>query len=230
MADEGVSQAHSIIRAVEVLTLIPAWSLTAAIISWYNSHGGDTPGGVLCLFIVTLLSSVWAFCILIVVARARNTALWIAFWDLVAMGILIAGVATTSNIANYECNAVSQNTVFVTSDGQRLTAENARNNGNNNSNNFWDNPNNCNLIKAAWGLAIADIILFFVSAILAVVIYRQNMESFRDRVVVGKRSRAVEEVYVERPRRTRTRSSSHRSSRSGRPRRHSRSHSYRGSV
>jgi len=225
MADEGIGQAHSIIRAVEVLTLIPAWSLTAAIISWYNSHGANTPGGVLCLFIVTLLSSVWAFCILIVVTRARNTALWIAFWDMVAMGILIAGVATTSNIANFECNAVSQNTIFVTSDGQRLTAEN------NNNKNFWDNPNNCNLIKAAWGLAIANIILFFISAILAVVIYRQNMESFRDRVVVGKRRpRAVEEVYVQRPRRARTRSSSHRSSRSGRTRRHSRSHSYGGPV
>jgi hypothetical protein len=225
MADEGARQALTIIRVVEVLTLIPAWSLTAAIIAWYNSHGANPPGGVLCLFIVTLLSSVWAFCILIAVARARNTALWIAFWDLVAVGILIAGVATTSNIANIECNAFSQNTIFVTSDGQQLTAENTGN-----GKNLWDNPNNCNLIRAAWGLTIANIILFFLSAILAVVIYRQNLEGFRERVVVGKRPRAVEEVYVERPRRARTRSSSHRSSRNGRTRRQSRSHSYGGSV
>jgi len=240
MADAGAGQGHTIFRVLQILTLIPAWALTAAVVSWYKSNNIDTPGNVLTLFVVTLLASVWAFCILIAVLRAGNTALWIAFWDVVAMGALIAAVATTSRIANYECNAVATpaatQTVFITSDGQRITATPANvaitadgnnNNNNNNNNEFWNNPDNCSLIKAAWGLAIANIIMFFITAILAVVVYKQNeQEMERHRTVIVEDAPSGEKIFVdpaavhypERPRRAHRshhRSGSSRSHRSG---------------
>ncbi|KAI5856027.1 hypothetical protein BZA05DRAFT_429081 [Tricharina praecox] len=228
MANEGAGQAHTVFRVLQILTLIPAWALMAAVTRRYNGNNIDTPGGVLTLFIVTLLASVWSFCILIAVLRAGNTALWIAFWDIVAMGALIAGVATTSNIANYECNAVGQSTtqtVFITSDGQRITAV-PTGTATDNRTDFSDNPNNCNLIKAAWGLAIANIIMFFITAILAVVVCKQNeQEMEKNRTVVIEDAPVVEKVYTdpagypERPRRARRSHGHHsRSSRSPRPR------------
>jgi len=225
--NNSTGQAHTVFRVLQVLTLIPAWALMAAVVSWYNSNAIRAPGGVICLFVVTLLASVWAFCILIAVLRANNTALWIAFWDIVAMGALIAGVATTSNIANYECNAVSQNTsqtVFYTADGERITTR--PNNvitttTGDSDRDFWDNPNNCNLIKAAWGLAIANIIMFFITALLAISIYRNNEEEMKNRTVIIDEAGppVIEKVYTEYPEQPRRARRSHRSRSSGRPRR-----------
>jgi len=147
------------------------------------------------------------------------------------MGALIAAVATTSNIANYECNAVAQNTnqtIYITSDGQRI-ATFPTNVPVDNTIDFWDNPDNCTLIKAAWGLAIANIIMFFITAILAVIIYKQNEEEMnKGRIVVVEDAPVVEKVYTEpagypeRPRQARRSHGRHprssRSSRSPRPR------------
>jgi hypothetical protein len=195
----------------------------------YNSHDIDIPGGVIALFVVTLLASVWSFWILLAVLRARNTALWIAFWDIVAMGALIASVAVTSEIATYECNAVppnTVNTVYITSDGRRFNGIPADVDDDDRVD-LWDDPDNCNLVKAAWGLAIANIIMFFITAILAVVVYRQNMGEMRNTIVED--APVVEKIYTspagypERPRRARR---SHRSSRSSRPRSVSRTYVY----
>lgn len=224
MANDGAYNGHNIVRLLQVLTLIPAWALMAAVVSWYNSHENRTPGSVITLFVATLLASVWAFCILIAALRARNTALWIAFWDIVAMGLLIAGVAVTSDLVNNQCTAAAAVTtttnttvVYETADGQRVAGRPAlATNTNDNDDDFWDDLNNCNLIKAAWILAIINIVLFFISAILAVVVYRQNEQEAANRVVVEEpivEKVYTEPVYPERPRRARR---SHRSSRSRR--------------
>jgi len=219
MADEGASTAHTVFRVLQVLTLVPAWALMAAIVSWYNENTVKQPGGVLALFIITILASVWSFCILIATARARNTALWITFWDIVAMAALIAAVATCSNIANYECSAVSQNsqqTIYIV-DGRQVSSNSVQiKQDTDDDDQLWDNPDYCNLIKAAWGLGIANIIMFFITAILAAVIYKQNQKPKDETTIyVDERSPAPivhEKVYTEDyPRRPRR---SHRSSRS----------------
>lgn len=191
------------------------------------------------LFVATLLASVWAFCILIAALRAQNTALWIAFWDLVALGGLIAGVATTANTANYACNAVTINTdpmtVFYTAGGEPITLRPAASpplygvatatattattattttiatNATNATNatiatpEFWDDPNNCNLIKGAWGLAIANIVMFFITAMLAIVVYKSfqqevlGQQHFRRHGIVEKYIASAD--YPQRPRR-----------------------------
>ena len=138
------------------------------------------------LFVATLLASVWAFCVLIAARRARNTALWMAFWDLVALAGLIVGVARTANIANYACNVVAVNSEspagFNTAGGGPFTSPPAASPPSNvngtttaataNTPQFWADPNNCSLIGGAWQLAVANIVMFFITAMLAIVVYR----------------------------------------------------------
>lgn len=181
------------------------------------------------LFIITLLASIWSFCILLAVVRARNTALWITFWDIVAMGALIAAVATTSNIANYECTAVQNNpqtVYYITPEGQRIPTTNSALVGNpDEEEELWDHPDYCNLIKGAWGLAIANIILFFITAILAAVIWKQNKDRSKETVIVEERApptvvreKVYHDDYPRRPRRARRSHGGSRSSRSSRSR------------
>ena len=207
------------------------------------------------LFLATLLASVWAFCILIAVLRARNTALWMTFWDLVVLGGLIAGVASTANTANYACNAVAVNsaplTVFFTAGGDPFTSPSAASPPSNGTvttattimPQFWADPNNCNLIKGAWGLAVANIVMFFITAMLAIVVYRsfqrEMQQRFRRRrssgvsYVPAGRSPFVAEKYFmsagypQRPRRAKH---SSRHSRSSGRTRHSSSYLYSGSL
>lgn len=176
---DGNGTAHTIFRVIQVLTLIPAWAVLAAVIDHYNRNNAQTPGSIIFLFVVTLLASVWSFCVLITFLRARNTALWMTFFDIVAMALLIAAVVVLSNIANVDCVAVRVNEVQYNLTGV-------------NSNQAWwntrrlakrdetDGPytyrQHCGEIKAAWGLAIANIIFFFITAILAALIYRENQE------------------------------------------------------
>lgn len=230
MADEGASITHTVFRVLQVLTLITAWSLMAAIVSWYNENTVKQPGGVLALFIILILSSVWAFCILIATARARNTALWITFWDIVAMIALIVGVATTANIANYQCNAVNSNqqqTIYIV-DGRQVSSNSVQQ-GDNDDDDIWDQSDYCNLLKAAWGLAIANIIMFFITAILAAVIYKQNQRPREETTIyVDERSPAPvvhEKIYTnDYPRRPRRSHHSSRSTHSHRSRPRSRSY------
>lgn len=249
MADEGASITHTVFRVLQVLTLITAWSLMAAIVSWYNENTVKQPGGVLALFIILILSSVWAFCILIATARARNTALWITFWDIVASMFchlnflpysptmltstviaLIVGVATTANIANYQCNAVKSNqqqTIYIV-DGRQVSSNSVQQ-GDNDDDDIWDQSDYCNLLKAAWGLAIANIIMFFITAILAAVIYKQNQRPREETTIyVDERSPAPvvhEKIYTnDYPRRPRRSHHSSRSTHSHRSRPRSRSY------
>lgn len=209
MADQGAATAHSIFRVLQILTLLPAWALLSAVLAWYNDADQETPAGIIVLFVGCLLGSIWAFAVLIVANRARNTALWMTFWDLVAMAVLIAGVAMTANIANVECGNGGQNqqVIYLTADGKRVTANeeiNALNNGNDNDSGdaIWRSPDNCNLIKAAWGLAIANIIMFFITAILAGVIWKQNKEADQNTAIIveepmGQPTVVREKVYAD---------------------------------
>ena len=203
------------------------------------------------LFVATLLASVWAFCILIAARRARNTALWMAFWDLVVLGGLIAGVARTANTANYACNAVAMNStsppVFIPFTSPPAASPPSNVNGTTTAATattpqFWTDSNNCNLIGGAWQLAVANVVMFFITAMLAIVVYRsfqqEAQQLFHRRgsgvsyVPAGRPPSVVEKHfgsagYPQRPRRAK-RGSRH--SRSSGRTRHSSSYLYSGSL
>ena len=157
-SNDGIGNAHTATRVLQVLTLIPAWALLAAVIAHYNRNDALTPGTIYFLFIVTLLASVWSFCILITYLRAKNTALWMHVFDILAMILLIAAViiAPTPDTVNsytkdYTSDFIKRQTIQDSDQDtyRQLYGE----------------------IKAALGLAIANIFLFFISAILTLLVY-----------------------------------------------------------
>jgi len=196
---DGNGNAHTGVRVLQILTLIPAWAILAAVMADYGHTDAKTPGEIQFLFVVTLLASIWSFCILITYLRAKNTALWMTFFDVVAMALLIASVIVISNIANVECVAVEVDR--VTTDTPPTT--NSDYDNWNPDVKWWNTKRlvkrieddgvytyrqHCGNIKAAWGLAIANIVLFLITAILTAVIYKGNKDSerpvMREKIIV----------------------------------------------
>ncbi|KAF8425250.1 hypothetical protein EV426DRAFT_64182 [Tirmania nivea] len=235
--DEINNTSHNIFRIVQILTLIPIWALLAVVIGHYNRNNARIPGPIQFLFIVAILASVWSFCVLVTFLRARNTALWMTFLDLVTMALLIAAVVVLSNIANVYCDAEGVSQIIIPQDisSKYYPSGDER---------WWSTEGiytyrqHCGQIKAAWGLAIANIIFFLMTAILTALIYLQNRQRpvVREKVVVEQPSPLPvnspppiappspvhQEPYYDSPRRH---SSNHQSRRS-----HShRSHSHRSS-
>lgn len=207
---DQASSAHIIFRTLQVLTLIPCWAILAALINVWNKNGVAPPPGIVCLFVVALLASIWSFCVLITAMRARNTALWMTLFDIGFFAALIAGVVLLSNIANVECVVAPVTGVIYTSDGEKIwpSGVNVNNDWNHR---VWGNNHNCSLAKAAWGLGIINIILFFITAILAATVYKQNEEE--DQMVEKVYTTRAADPYTQRhPRRHRHR---HRSPRTG---------------
>ena len=186
----GASSLHGLLRVIQVLMLIPAWALLAAIVDHYNRKDTKTPGAITFLFVVALLASVWAFCVLITTVRARNTALWMSFFDIVAMALLIAAVVVLSDIANADCVAVTWSSSV---DSGSISGGSSAATDYSQEEKWWntrvlrrDDLNvsgaftyrqHCVEVKTAWGLAIANIILFFFTALLAAAIYFENNDS-----------------------------------------------------
>lgn len=181
-AQQGTNNAYTVFRVLQVLALLPAWAMMAALVAAYSNN--SVPSGIMALFIVTLLAWVWAFCILILWLRARNTALWIAFWDVVAMGILITGVAMAANLVTEQCSDVNQDFFIISPDGtQTLQTQNPNDPNDPLTGGSNGGTNRCALLQGAWALAIANIVFFFVTAILSLVIWRENRYLFEEPVI-----------------------------------------------
>ncbi|RPB18816.1 hypothetical protein L211DRAFT_843263 [Terfezia boudieri ATCC MYA-4762] len=173
---------HIIFRIIQILTLIPAWAVLAAVIEHYNRNNAKTPGAILFLFVVAILASVWAFCVLVTFLRAHNTALWMTFFDVVAMALLIAAVVVVmTNFVNVAC--IDEVTTPEYQSSRYYTAADE---------DWWNRQfpstyrDHCGKVKAAWGLAIANIIFFFITAFLTAIIYIQNqpLAVVREEVVI----------------------------------------------
>lgn len=208
----GTSTALTIVRVFQILTLIACWGILAALVNIYSSNGAAVPAGILCLFIVALLASIWAFCVVLTQARARNTAYWMTAGDIILLAALIAGVVLISKIIS-RCNAPTQQVVYATSaDGTKVYPTTVAGGGSTDP--VWHGQN-CDLAKAAMGLGIANIILFFISAILAALVVVQNRqedeELVREKIYTGATRRGSGSVgYVESERSSRSRSRSRR--------------------
>ncbi|RPA97241.1 hypothetical protein L873DRAFT_1691670 [Choiromyces venosus 120613-1] len=197
---DGAGNAHTAFRILQVLTLIPCWAILATLVDVYNKSDAVPPAGILSLFIVALLASIWSFCVLLAAMRARNTALWMTFFDFCFMAALIAGVVLLSDIVIAKCVVAPVASVIYTTEGQKVW----QSSGNPDNNGVWGDNDNCSLAEAAWGLGITNIILFFITAILAAVVYKQNWDE--DRVVEKVyTTRAAADPYIHRPRRHRHR-------------------------
>lgn len=193
-ASDGIDHALTAVQIFQILTLTPCWAILAVLVAAYNNNHVVAPAAILCLFIVALLASIWAFCVLITQVRAHNTALWMAFWDIIFMAALIAGVVLLSNITTIQCTGyLTQITVIY----DRVTGKEVWR-----SQDVDGNSSHCSLAKVALGLGIANVILFFISAVLSALIYQRNTEE--DETIVR------EEIYTRYGTQYRGRSPSHR--------------------
>jgi cyanate permease len=159
-------------RIFQIITLIPALGMLAWFVDWYNSRGLLTPTSILVLFIVSVLGAAWALGTLFLYTRAKHSAKFVAFIDLLFMGAFIGAVYELRGIADADCSNWQRNGSYSTDLGL-FTVSGDR---------FGLNVDRqCAMLKASWAFGIMNIIFFFITAILALLVHRHHRD---DRVVV----------------------------------------------
>ena len=96
-------------RIFQIVTLIPTLGMLAWFVSWYDDHNMLTPRSILVLFIVSVLGAAWAMGTLFLYSRARHSAKFVAFIDLLFVGAFIGGVYVLRGITNADCSNWSSN-------------------------------------------------------------------------------------------------------------------------
>ncbi len=132
-------------RLFEIITLIPIMGMLAWFVHQYVHANLLTPSYILVLFIVSVIALAWAIFTTIDYLRARHDALFVAFFDLAIVGALIAGVYYLRGIAGQNCTTgdagASNGGVYINVSTNKT----------------------CAMLKAAFALAIIDILAFFVT-------------------------------------------------------------------
>lgn len=91
-------------RILQILTLIPTMGMLAYFVDRYNSANALTPTSQLVLFIVATIALAWAIGTLFLYARARHSASFVAFVDLLFVGAFIGAVYLLRGITNADCS------------------------------------------------------------------------------------------------------------------------------
>jgi len=152
------------LRLLEIVTLIPIWGILAWFVNAYQIANRPVPEAVLEPFIVAILGTVYCFFTFLIFRQWGFTPLYVAILDLGFFGALIAGVVLLApSVRNTNCVNFIGSQVFVTSSGQEVfTAPAVAFN------------EQCLMLKSAWGLAIANIIMFFLTALAALRIWHYS--------------------------------------------------------
>ncbi|KAF8429046.1 hypothetical protein EV426DRAFT_206771 [Tirmania nivea] len=169
-----------IIRALQLLTLIPIWGMLAWFVHQYDRDSQPIPAEILVLFIASLVGTAWGLVSFFQFHHSIGISILVFVMDMVILGGLIAGVVFLRRIRNQECTAVS--VPFQISWGDYyLTWDNG---------NGWDISfrKSCMMLKSAWALGIVNCVLFFITALLALFIYRRN-----ERVAVREKGYVVDD-------------------------------------
>ena len=138
-------------RATQLFFLIPIIGMLSYIVHGYQAANQLTPAYVLVLFIVSVMAGVWCLLTLLFFLMARHNAYFLAFIDFCFFIGFIAGVATLRNIANTSCTDLGSDV------GKQIYIE---------SGVFVNNFGSfCNILKAAFGLSILEILFFIWSTV-----------------------------------------------------------------
>ncbi|KAF2823288.1 hypothetical protein CC86DRAFT_328462 [Ophiobolus disseminans] len=161
-------------RIFQILTLIPTLGMLAWFVDFYNKQNLLTPRSILILFIVSVLGAAWALGTLFLYARARHSAKFVAFIDLLFVGAFIGAVYELRGIADADCSNWENNGSYSTDLGVFTVS----------GNRYGLNVDRqCAMLKASWAFGIMNIIFFFITAVLALLVHRHHRND-RDRVVV----------------------------------------------
>lgn len=158
----------SLWRIAEIVTLIPIIGMLAWFVDGFNDNNQLTPSFILVLFIVSILACAWAIATVVRLGSTRRSALFVAFIDLCFVGALIAGVYYLRGISETDCSNFQAGSIYVNlgpfgyfgRQGGQSWALNIN--------------KNCAMLKASWALGIINIILFFITFILALFLHRHQ--------------------------------------------------------
>ncbi|KAK6527941.1 hypothetical protein TWF281_009202 [Arthrobotrys megalospora] len=167
-------------RLVNIVTLIACFSVLAQVMTIFSNSHSSTPQSVVYMFAVGIIGTVWSILILITFLRANNVSIAIAFFDFVGMILCIVGVALLTKPAIDECaaaNAGVENEISRSDDVGSV----------------------CGLLRAGWGLALANIVFFFLCCIGGIQIAMMVAEEYGRLGGPVARRTVIEEGYPVQP-------------------------------
>jgi hypothetical protein len=91
-------------RIMQILTLIPTLGMLAYFVDFYTDRNLLTPRDILILFIVSTLGAAWAIGTLFLYSRAKHSASFVSFVDLLFVGAFIGAVYEARRITNADCS------------------------------------------------------------------------------------------------------------------------------
>ena len=168
----------SIIRVIQAVTLIPTWGILAWFVHQFILYDISPPSSILVLFIATLVGTAWALASAVAVHLRRPHHLYIIilFADLLILVALITGVVFLFEINSQDYAPLGVEFeilpfVMVTpsewgGDYDVYTGYEE----------FYSwIRTRLLMLRSAWALAILNCVLWFFSALLALVIYRRSV-------------------------------------------------------
>jgi len=169
-----------IIRAFQLLTLIPIWGMLAWFVHQYSKNDRSPPAEILVLFIASLIATLWALISFFQFHHSMGISILVFVVDMLILGGLIAGVVLLRGVRNQDCTAFSA-PVGINWGDDSWTLDNGQG---------WDVSvkKSCMMAKSAWALGIVNCVLWFISALLALMIYRRN-----ERVAVREKGYVVDD-------------------------------------
>lgn len=100
-------------RILQILTLIPTLGMLAYFVDFYTDRNVLTPRDILILFIVSTLGAAWTIGTLFLYARAKHSAKFVAFVDLLFVGAFIGAVYEMRGIAKADCSKFERSNYSV---------------------------------------------------------------------------------------------------------------------
>jgi hypothetical protein len=119
--------------------------MLAWFVSWYDERNYLTPRSILVLFIVSVLGAAWAMGTLFLYARARHSANFVAFIDILFVGAFIGAVYALRGITNADCSDWSSNGSY-SADLGLFTISGSRYS--------WNIDRQCAMLKASFAFGI----------------------------------------------------------------------------
>jgi len=162
-------------RLMEIVTLIPTLGMLAYFVHAYTVSNSLTPDSILVLFIVSVLGAVWAIGTLFLYARAKHSAGFVAFIDLLFIGAFIGAVYALRGISNQNCTHFTAGSFYFDLGALGYIGRN--------SNNKWaiNTNKNCAMLKASFAFGIMNCIFFALTFFFALLVHHHHKD---DRVVV----------------------------------------------
>jgi hypothetical protein len=99
-------------RIWQIVTLIPTVGMLAWFVDWYTDRNAITPRYMLILFVVAVLALVWAIGTLFLYTRAKHSAGFVAFIDLLFFGAFIGAVYDLRHITHIDCPSVRSDRLY----------------------------------------------------------------------------------------------------------------------